>query len=98
MQRKLHHGEKLVLLDVRESDEYQRGHLPGALLIPRGVLENQAPQLLRDTDVEIVVYCGSGRRSVLACDVLQMMGYSNVASMHGGFRAWGQFGGRVDHD
>jgi len=97
VQRKLHHDEEVVLLDVREGEEFQRGHLPDALLIPRGVLEGQAPQLLRDTDAEIVVYCGSGLRSALVCDVMQQMGYTNVHSMAGGFRAWVQFGGRLEH-
>jgi rhodanese-related sulfurtransferase len=97
VQRRLHHGDELVLLDVREGEEFQRGHLPDALLIPRGVLEGQAPQLLRDTDTEIIVYCGSGMRSALACDVMQQMGYTNVHSMAGGFRAWVQFGGRLEH-
>jgi len=97
VQRQLHHGEDVVLLDVREAEEYHRGHLPGALLIPRGVLEGQAPQLLRDPDAEIVVYCGSGNRSALACDVLQQMGYTRVTSLKGGFRAWTQFGGPLEH-
>lgn len=94
--RKTQRGEAAVYLDVREAEEYQRGHLPGALLIPRGVLEAQAPQLLRDPGVEIVVYCQSGMRSALAADVLQQMGYRNVASMAGGFRGWSELGGPVD--
>jgi len=97
VQRKLHHNEEIVLLDVREGEEYQRGHLPDALLIPRGVLEGQVPQLLRDPNADIIVYCGSGMRSALACDVMQQMGYTNVHSLAGGFRAWVQFGGRLDH-
>jgi rhodanese-related sulfurtransferase len=97
VQKKLHRRESIILLDIRQGEEYRRGHLPGALLIPRGVLEVQAPQMLRDTEQEIIVYCGSGMRSALACDVMQQMGYSNVWSMAGGFRAWAQFGGKVEH-
>jgi rhodanese-related sulfurtransferase len=97
VQKKIHKQEGIVLLDVREDEEYQRGHLPGALLIPRGVLEPQAPRLLRDTGAEIIAYCGSGSRSALAADVLQKMGYSNVTSMAGGFRGWVQFGGLIEH-
>ena len=97
VQRMLHHKEPLIILDVREAEEFQRGHLPDAVLIPRGVLEGQAPQLLRDPNAEIIVYCGSGMRSALACDVMQQMGYTNVHSMAGGFRSCAQFGGHVDH-
>jgi len=94
--RKVQRGERLVVLDVREPDEYQRGHLPGAISIPRGVIEGQAPQLLRDPGAEIVVYCASGMRSALAADTLQQMGYGNLHSMAGGFRDWSQIGGPVD--
>ena len=89
-------GGEMVLLDVREGEEYQRGHLPGAVLIPRGVLEGQAPQLIPDPEAEIIAYCGSGMRSALAADILQQMGYRNVRSMAGGFRDWGQIGGPVE--
>jgi len=94
--RRVQRAEQVILLDVREPDEYQRGHLPGAILIPRGVLEGQAPQLLRDPSAEIVVYCASGMRSTLAADTLQQMGYENLQSLAGGFRDWSQIGGPVD--
>ena len=93
---KLQKSEGALLLDVREMEEYQRGHLPGALLIPRGVLEGQAPQMIRAPNAEIITYCGSGMRSALAADVLQQMGYRNVRSMAGGFRDWSQIGGPVE--
>jgi len=86
----------VVLLDVREREEFQTGHLPGAILIPRGVLEGQAPQMLRDAGAEIIAYCGSGMRSALAADVLQQMGYRSVRSLAGGFRAWTEMGGPVE--
>lgn len=94
--RKVQRAEQLILLDVREPDEYQRGHLPGAISIPRGVIEGQAPQMLRDPGVEIVVYCASGMRSTLAADTLQQMGYENLRSLAGGFRGWSEIGGAVD--
>ena len=94
--RRVQRAERVILLDVREPDEYQRGHLPGAISIPRGVLEGQAPQLLRDPGAEIVVYCASGMRSTLAADTLQQMGYGNLHSLAGGFRDWSQIGGPVD--
>ena len=95
--QKLRSSEGVILLDVREGEEHSRGHLPGALLIPRGVLEGQAPQMIRDSGAEVILYCGSGMRSALAADVLQQMGYTNVRSMAGGFRDWSQIGGPVDH-
>ena len=94
--RKVRSSEETILLDVREGEEYARGHLPGALLIPRGVLEGQAPQMLRDPGAEIIAYCGSGMRSALAADILQEMGYTNIRSLSGGFREWSEMGGPVD--
>lgn len=94
--QRLRNPEGLVLLDVREGEEYTRGHLPRAILIPRGVLEGQAPQVIRDRAAEVIVYCGSGMRSALAADVLQQMGFSNVRSLAGGFRDWSQIGGPIE--
>jgi sulfur-carrier protein adenylyltransferase/sulfurtransferase len=94
--RELQRGEPLVVLDVREPEEYQRGHLPGAISIPRGVIEGQAPQILRDPGAAIVVYCASGMRSALAADTLQQMGYASLRSMAGGFRSWSQIGGPAE--
>jgi rhodanese-related sulfurtransferase len=93
--RQLQRGDRIVLLDVREPDEFQRGHIPGAISIPRGVIEGHGPQMLRDPGAEIVVYCASGMRSALAADTLQQMGYGNLRSMSGGFRDWSQIGGPV---
>jgi rhodanese-related sulfurtransferase len=95
--QKMRSSEGMILLDVREQDEFARGHLPGALLIPRGVLEGQATQMIRNPAAEVIVYCGSGMRSALAADVLQQMGFSNVASLAGGFRDWAQIGGPIQH-
>jgi rhodanese-related sulfurtransferase len=97
VQRKIHRKESLVLLDVRQGEEYRRGHLPGALLIPRGILEGQVPEIVQDTDAEVVTYCGSGRRAALSADVLQQMGYTRVRCMAGGYREWLQLGGPVEY-
>jgi molybdopterin/thiamine biosynthesis adenylyltransferase len=77
-----------VVLDVREADEYEQGALPGALHIPRGFLELQVEGKVPDKDTPVVVYCAGGVRSALAAESLQQLGYSNVASMAGGFGKW----------
>ena len=79
-----------VLIDVREADEYHAGHLPGALLIPRGMLEfklSGTPELTA-RDLKIALYCKTGGRSALAALTLQDMGYLDVKSIAGGFDAW----------
>jgi rhodanese-related sulfurtransferase len=82
----------LILIDVREQDEYRAGHLPGALGIGRGVLEYHIADVVPDTEREIVLYCRGGNRSALAADSLRQMGYENVVSMRGGYRQWNQEG------
>ncbi len=85
----------VVLLDVREPNEWNLGHLPGAIHIPRGTLEGKVEQML-PRDREIVVYCAGGSRSALAADTMRQMGYDNVASMSGGWREWVGTGGAVE--
>jgi molybdopterin/thiamine biosynthesis adenylyltransferase/rhodanese-related sulfurtransferase len=80
-----------VLLDVREPDETTEGHLPGALLLPRGNLELGIERLVGQ-DREIVVYCASGVRSMLAARTLLDLGYARVASLAGGFGRWSDLG------
>lgn len=86
-----------VLVDIREPAEFSRGHIPGAMLIPRGLLEFEiVPALLRTRmdedpeDCEIVLYCGTGGRSALAAKSLDDMGFRNVSSMDGGIVAWAE--------
>lgn len=88
-------GEQMVLLDVREPNEWNLGHVPGATHIPRGMLESKVEQQV-PRDAEVVIYCASGNRSALAADTLQQMGYSNVSSLAGGWRDWVQGGGSVE--
>jgi rhodanese-related sulfurtransferase len=88
-------GEPVVYLDVREQNEWNLGHLPRATFIPRGLLESQVEQRV-PRDAAVVVYCAAGNRSALAADTLQTMGYTNVRSMAGGFRAWIDAGGPVE--
>lgn len=77
-----------VLIDVREQDEYRKGHIPGAVFIPRGILEMTVEENLPDKTKQIVAHCMAGGRSAMAAQSLKKMGYENVASMEGGFRAW----------
>ena len=84
--------EELTLIDIREPDEYQQGAIPGARLMPRGVLERDIAGLVPDHGTEIVVYCASGQRSALAAASLLDMGYSQVSSMTGGLERWKQEG------
>lgn len=80
--------DSVILIDVREQDEYRAGHLPGARGIGRGILEYHIADEVPDTDAKIVLYCRGGNRSALAADSLQQMGYTRVLSMRGGFRQW----------
>ncbi|MBM3677709.1 MAG: molybdopterin-synthase adenylyltransferase MoeB [Actinobacteria bacterium] len=81
-------GATPVLLDVREGDEWQEGHLPGAVHVPRGNLEGRIEALVPDKDREIVVYCAGGARSAFATRSLAELGYESVRSMAGGFSDW----------
>lgn len=78
----------LVLIDVRERDEVEQGHIPGAIHIPRGFLELRIENTVPDRQTRIVTYCGGGTRSLLAAESLQRLGYEDVASMVGGFTMW----------
>lgn len=76
------------LIDVREDNEWQAGHVAGAAHMGRGIIERDIVQKIPDKDAEIILYCGGGYRSALAADMLQKMGYTNVLSMAGGWKAW----------
>lgn len=76
------------LIDVREDNEWAKGHATGARHMGRGVIERDIEHEHPDKDAELILYCGGGFRSALACDNLQRMGYRNVFSMAGGWKAW----------
>src|SRR3954467_7334129 len=78
----------IVVLDVREPDEYDQGAVPGALHIPRGHLESQVEGKIIDKSASVVVYCAGGVRSAFAAKTLQDLGYSDVMSVAGGFGKW----------
>ena len=84
-----------VYLDCREANEWNLAHIPGAVFIPRGQIEGKVEGFI-PRDKTIVIYCASGNRSALAADTMQQMGYTNVASMAGGFRAWVDAGGATE--
>jgi rhodanese-related sulfurtransferase len=81
-------AEKFHLVDVREESEWDAGHLPRAVHLGKGVIERDIEGAIPDTGAEIILYCGGGFRSVLVAENLQKMGYTNVSSMDGGWRAW----------
>ncbi len=80
----------MILVDVRESSDYAKAHIEGAVSVPRGILELEIDELVPDQDAVVVAYCGGGSRSALAAETLQEMGYENVFSMAGGWRGWSQ--------
>lgn len=85
-------GEKFVLIDVREESEWAAGHAKGALHICRGILERDIETHVPDKNTKIVLYCGGGYRSVLSAESLGKMGYTDVISLDGGWRAWKEAG------
>jgi len=85
-------GEPPVLLDVRDPDEYREGYIDGALSLSRGFLEFRIASLIPDPHAEIVTYCQTGLRSVLAARALQDLGYTNVKNLAGGIQKWKENG------
>lgn len=81
-------GESFYLVDVREDNEWQKGHAAGAIHLGKGIIERDIEKTVPDHDAEIILYCGGGYRSALAADALQRMGYRNVVSMDGGWKRW----------
>lgn len=88
----------LTVIDVREPNEYTEGHLPGAINIPRGVLEFKIGDqpAMSDPDTDLLVYCRSGARGALATETLMKLGYNNVKNLAGGFKAWQEAGGTIE--
>jgi rhodanese-related sulfurtransferase len=78
---------KVVLLDVREDSEWNAGHAAEAIHLGKGILERDLEKMFPDVNTEIIMYCGGGFRSALTCDAAQKMGYRNVHSLIGGYKA-----------
>jgi rhodanese-related sulfurtransferase len=98
LQQMLATQDDVLLVDVRESSEHEQGHIKGAMLVPRGILEAAADpaypkhqsELSAARQRTVVLYCATGGRSAMAADVLQLMGFSNVISLDGGFVRWAE--------
>ena len=87
-----------TLIDVREDNEWDTDHADGARHMGRGVIERDIVNDVPDKSAELILYCGGGFRSALAADMLQKMGYSNVFSMAGGWKAWKDAGAATVRD
>ncbi len=84
------------LIDVREDNEWNAAHAAGAIHLGKGIIERDVETTIPDKATEMILYCGGGYRSALAADVLQKMGYTNVFSMAGGWKAWKESGGEIE--
>ncbi|MFI5275151.1 MAG: ThiF family adenylyltransferase, partial [Ktedonobacterales bacterium] len=92
LERRLKHGERIPVVDVREKIEWNDGHLPGAVHVPRGFLELQIEEAVHDKNQPVLLYCAGGVRSALAAATLKEMGYAQPISLAGGYNAWQQAG------
>lgn len=92
VKRALEQGPSFSLLDVREKEEWATSHIAQAVHLSKGVIERDIENAYPDKNAQLVLYCGGGFRSALACDNLQKMGYKNVLSMKGGIKAWQRAG------
>lgn len=79
---------ELLIIDVREYEEWELGTIPTAIHISRGTLERDVEDIIHDKDILLVLFCSGGYRSVLACDTLLKMGYKKLVSLKGGYKAW----------
>jgi rhodanese-related sulfurtransferase len=87
-------GTKLI--DVREDNEWDASHAAGSIHLGKGIIERDIETTVPDKSSELILYCGGGYRSALAADVLQQMGYTNVFSMAGGWKAWKDSGAPIE--
>ena len=97
-QARLEQNSKAKLVDVREDNEWQAAHAVGAIHLGKGIIERDIEVTVPDKTTELILYCGGGYRSALAADALQKMGYTNVFSMAGGWKAWKEAGGGTGSD
>ncbi len=98
VQAELAAGSPLEIVDTREESEWNAAHAAGAVHLGKGVIERDIEARVPDADTKLVLYCGGGYRSALAADALQKMGYRNVYSLAGGWRAWNEAGMPVERD
>ena len=89
-------GERPLLIDIREDNEWQAAHAAGSIHLGKGIIERDIETKVPDKNTKMVLYCGGGFRSALAADALRQMGYTNAISLDGGWRAWQQGGMPVE--
>ena len=91
-QQRMRENPEANLIDVREDNEWDTAHAAGAIHLGKGIIERDIETAVPDKTSELILYCGGGYRSALAADALQQMGYTNVFSMAGGWKAWKEAG------
>ncbi len=89
-------GDRRLLIDTREESEWAAGHAAGAIHLGKGIIERDVETIVPDKNAKMVLYCGGGFRSALAADALQKMGYTNVISLDGGWRAYQASGLKIE--
>ncbi|HJT65816.1 MAG TPA: rhodanese-like domain-containing protein [Pyrinomonadaceae bacterium] len=94
--QRIRDDNKAKLIDVREDHEWNDAHARGAIHLGKGIIERDIETTVPDRDAELILYCGGGYRSALAADALQKMGYTNVFSLAGGWKAWKEAGGDIE--
>jgi rhodanese-related sulfurtransferase len=95
-QQRMRESKDVKLIDVREDNEWNEAHAAGAIHLGKGIIERDIETTVPDKGTELILYCGGGYRSALASDALQKMGYTNVFSMAGGWKAWKEAGADVE--
>ena len=95
-QQRMRESSEAKLIDVREDKEWDAAHAAGAVHLGKGIIERDIETTVPDKNTELILYCGGGYRSALAADALQRMGYTNVFSMAGGWKAWQEAGGEIE--
>ena len=95
-QQRMRVNNEARLIDVREDKEWDAAHAAGAIHLGKGIIERDIETTVPDKNTELILYCGGGYRSALAADALQTMGYTNVFSMAGGWKAWQEAGGEIE--
>jgi len=94
-QQRMRENKDVKLIDVREDNEWDAAHAAGAMHLGKGIIERDIETAVPDKNTELILYCGGGYRSALAADALQKMGYTNVFSMAGGWKAWKESGAEI---
>src|ERR1044071_1974681 len=95
-QQRIRENSEAKLIDVREDKEWDAAHAAGAIHLGKGIIERDIEATVPDKNTELILYCGGGYRSAIAADALQRMGYHNVWSMDGGWRAWQEANAEIE--